>query len=79
MIKIFDWVLQNWKGVVFFLTIGFLFTMIKPITDWLRGIKESMREIFTPLGFLVFIVLIGFAIFIVFPGKVGCFQYDYPG
>ncbi len=74
MFKVLDWAVQNWKPLVFLMTVGFLLGMIKPITNWLRNIKESLREIFTPLGFLVFLTLIGFAIFLIFAWKNGLFD-----
>lgn len=74
MLKIFDWIVRNWKIITLILTLLFLLTMIKPITSWLRTIKESLREIFTPLGFIVFIILIAFGVWIVYLYKSGLFE-----
>lgn len=64
MFKVIEWITLNWKVVTIFLGFIFLFSMIKPLADMLRGVKEGVREIFTPVGFLVLVVLILFGIWL---------------
>ena len=42
----------------------FVFAMIKPAANLLRGVKDGVRELFTPAGFLAFLILLGLAIFL---------------
>ncbi|HTO17362.1 MAG TPA: hypothetical protein VLZ83_16475 [Edaphocola sp.] len=69
MLRVLDWFAENWKIVTLILGFLFIFGFVKPITDMLRGVKDGMKEIFTPLGFFVFITLIGFVIFLFFVYK----------
>ena len=64
MFKVIEWITLNWKVITIFLGFIFLFSMIKPLADMLRGVKEGVREIFTPVGFLVLVVLILFGIWL---------------
>lgn len=72
MLKIFEWFVANWKTITLIFAFIFLFALIKPITDGLRNSKEGIKEIFTPLGFLVFLVLVivGIYIFSNFKGMI---------
>lgn len=64
MVKVVEWISQNWKSLTLVLGFIFLFSLLKPIADMLRNAKEGVRELFTPLGFLVFLVLIIFGIWL---------------
>lgn len=64
MIKFLEWFVNNWKVITMILAFIFLFALIKPITDGLRNSKEGIKEIFTPLGFFVFLVLVILGIYL---------------
>lgn len=64
MFKVIEWITLNWKVITIFLGFIFLFSMIKPLADMLRGVKEGVKEIFTPVGFLVLVILILFGIWL---------------
>lgn len=66
MFKLIDWFTQNWKAITLILLFIFVFGLIKPLTDALRNFKEGFKQIFTPMGFLVFIVLIALVVFLVY-------------
>lgn len=74
MFKLLEWLINNWKTIILILTIGTLIGFIKPISDFIRNIKLSLREIFTPVGFVVTLALIAFALFIVYMYKGGLFK-----
>ena len=64
MLKFIDWFSQNWKVISLLLGFVFVFGMIKPAANLIRGVKDGVREIFTPAGFLAFIILLALAIFL---------------
>lgn len=64
MLKFIDWFTQNWKAITMLLGFTFVFAMIIPVANLLRGVKDGVREIFTPAGFLAFIILLILAIFL---------------
>lgn len=64
MLKFIDWFAQNWKAITLILTFIFVFAFIKPVASLLRGIKDGILELFTPAGFLAFLVILSLAIFL---------------
>ena len=64
MLKFFEWFTQNWKAITLILGFTFVFAMIIPLANLLRGVKDGVRELFTPAGFLAFLILITLAIFL---------------
>lgn len=57
MLKIFEWILSNWKTVGTIGVIVFIFSMSGNLTRTVRGFKDGMKEFFTPLGFFIVAVL----------------------
>lgn len=66
MLKVIDFITQYWQQLTLIMLFLFLFAFVKPIVDFLRSVKDGLKEIFNPLGFFVFLVLILFGIFIYF-------------
>ena len=64
MLKFIEWFSQNWKAITLILTFIFVFAFIKPVANLLRGIKDGILELFTPAGFLAFLIVIALAIFL---------------
>lgn len=64
MFKLIEWGIENWKVIGLVLTILVLLSLLVPITNGIRNAKQGLKEIFTPLGFLVFVGLILLAIFL---------------
>lgn len=64
MFKVIEWVSLNWKFLTLVLGFLFLFSLIKPLAEFMRNAKEGIREIFTPIGFFVFVVLIIFGVWL---------------
>lgn len=64
MLKFFEWFTLNWKIITLILGFIFVFAMIKPVADLLRGVKDGIKELFTPTGFLAFLILLALAIFL---------------
>lgn len=64
MLKFIEWFVANWKTITLMLGFVFVFAMIKPAANLLRGVKDGVHELFTPAGFLAFLILLGLAIFL---------------
>lgn len=64
MLKFIEWFTLNWKIITLILGFIFVFAMIKPVADLLRGVKDGIKELFTPAGFLAFLILLALAIFL---------------
>ncbi len=73
MWQLLQWLMQNWKIITLILLVGFMISMVKPITNALRNLKESFKEMFTPLGAFVTLILIAFAIFLIYAYNSGWF------
>lgn len=58
MIKLFEWILNNWRVLLALGLLIFLFGLIPSITNSLRNAKEGIREATTPLGFFVLLILL---------------------
>lgn len=74
MFKAIEFISEHWQKILLVLSILFIFPFVKIITDFLRNVKDGMKEIFTPLGFIVFLCLIAFVVFLVFVYK-GTFNF----
>lgn len=57
MLKIFEWIITNWKTVGTIGIIVFLFSISGNLTQTIRGFKNGMKEFVTPLGFFILVVL----------------------
>lgn len=58
MIKIWVWITENWR---LFATIGLgmvFLTLVGNITNFLRTAKEGIKQVFTPLGMFVGVVIV---------------------
>lgn len=64
MFKYIEWFVENWKVITLILTFVFVFAFIKPVANLLRGIKDGILELFTPAGFLAFLIILSLAIFL---------------
>ena len=64
MLKFIEWFVTNWKIITLVLMFIFVFAFIKPVANLLRGIKDGIKELFTPAGFLAFLIVIALAIFL---------------
>jgi len=65
MAKLVRWVIENWHLFALFFFVLFWLSLTGSITKGLRNAKDGFREIWNPLGFIVFLVLgiIGFVIY----------------
>lgn len=66
MFKLLDWIIQNWKSVMLIISVMMLLVFVVPLTRLIRGAKEGAKEVLTPLGFLVFLILLVFAIWLIY-------------
>jgi len=58
MITIIDWIRENWYQFILIGVLLLIFFASGNITRTLRGAKEGLKEVFTPLGFIVFCVIV---------------------
>lgn len=58
MFTIIDFLVDNWNQFALIGAAVLIFFASGNITRTLRGAKEGLKEVFTPLGFLVFLVLV---------------------
>lgn len=66
MFKFIEWFAQNWQIITLILTFIFIFAFIKPVANLLRGIKDGIKELFTPAGFLAFLIVLALAMYLFF-------------
>jgi len=57
MFTIIDFLVDNWHQFALIGAAILIFFASGNITRTLRGAKDGLKEVFTPLGFLVFIVI----------------------
>lgn len=58
MVKIGEWLIENWQLVT---AIGVLFTILAMtggITRTVREAKRGLTEAITPLGFIIFLIIV---------------------
>lgn len=69
MIGIYKFIINNWQIILTILTLITILSLIVPITNAIKASKEGVKNIFTPLGFGVFIILVGVVLVLFFKFK----------
>ena len=57
MFTIIDWIRTNWEIIIHVGVLLFLLSISGTLTQTLRSAKQGLKEFFTPLGFIIFLVL----------------------
>jgi hypothetical protein len=58
MIAIYKWLTENWIWLSAVLILMAVLTLTETITNFLRAAKEGLKQLFTPLGIVVFCILV---------------------
>ena len=58
MIAIYKWLTENWIWLSAVLILMAVLTLTGTITNFLRAAKEGLKQLFTPLGIVVFCILV---------------------
>ena len=57
MLTIYTWIVENWKVFAGIGVLIFLLSISGSITETLRAAKKGLKEVATPLGFFIFLIL----------------------
>lgn len=63
-LKLLEWLLQNWKVIGTIALLIFLLSLIPNLTGAVRKAKEGGKELLTPLGFIIGVLLLLLVIFL---------------
>lgn len=57
MLTVIDWLMANYKWILIVMTLLVVLSIVGSLTTTIRGAKKGLKEIFTPLGFVIFIII----------------------
>lgn len=58
MISIGQWILENWSLIILLGILLIILSMTGTITQSLRTAKSGLKEMITPLGFIIFLAIV---------------------
>lgn len=58
MIAIGQWIIENWELILTMGVLLIILTLTGTITQSVRTAKNGMKEAITPLGFIIFLIIV---------------------
>lgn len=58
MLRVINWLYQNWQWLTIIMVLLIVLSLTGSITNTLRSAKEGLKQLFTPLGFIVLLIIV---------------------